>query len=107
MTLLNDKENYSKEILSSPGLRIIMLYAMWSGPCQMMIPVYDEISHMYNYAATFYIVDVDESPSLKTELGIMILPTILFYKNGIVIDFVTGLISRNLLIAKLENSIIS
>lgn len=106
MTLLTDKEHYTKVILSSCGLRIIKFYAEWSGPCQMMLPVYEEISLMYNHAATFYMVDIDESPSLKTELGITVLPTILIYNNGIVIDFVTGLISKNLLIAKLENSII-
>jgi thioredoxin 1 len=107
MTLLTDKENYTKEILSSTGLRIIKFYAEWSGPCQMMFPVYEEISFMYDYAVTFYTVDVDESPVLKTDLGITVLPTILFYKNGVVIDFVTGLISKNLLIAKLENAITS
>lgn len=103
MNKIRDKRNYNEKILSRPGLHVVKFYADWSGPCQMMLPIYNELPGMYNSAASFYLVDIDEAPSLKKEMGIVEIPTILFYMNGEVIDFVTGLSSRNALIAKLEN----
>jgi hypothetical protein len=46
---------------------------------------------------------VEEAPLLKKELGVIEMPTVLFYMNGAVVDFVNGLSSRNSLIAKFEN----
>ncbi len=103
MNKVTDKKSFKEEVLSGPGLKIVKFYAEWSGPCQMMTPVYNELASMYNSAAAFYRVDVEEVPSLKKELGVIEMPTILFYLNGVVIDFVSGLTSRNSLIAKLEN----
>jgi thioredoxin-like negative regulator of GroEL len=68
-----------------------------------MVPIYKELDSMYNSTASFYRIDVEEVPLLKKELGVIEMPTILFYLNGAVIDFVSGLASRNSLIAKFEN----
>ena len=103
MNKITDKKSFNEKLLSGPGLQVVKFYAEWSGPCQMMLPIYNELASMYNSAASFYRVDVEEAPLLKKELGVMEMPTILFYRNGVVIDFVTGLIPKNSLIAKLEN----
>ncbi len=103
MNKITDKKSFTEKVLSGPGLQVVKFYADWSGPCQMMLPIYNELAGIYNSAASFYFVDVDEALSLKKEMGIVEIPTILFYRNGEVIDFVTGLSSRNALIAKLEN----
>jgi thioredoxin 1 len=71
----------------------------------MMSPIYAELSKSYSSSVNFFSVDIEEAPLLKKELGVIELPTILFYKNGAVIDFVNGMISKNALIAKLENAI--
>jgi thioredoxin 1 len=103
MNKVNDKKSFSEKVLSGSGLKIVEFYADWSGPCQMMLPIYNELASMYSSVAGFYQVDVEEAPLLKKELGVIEMPTILFYKNGEVVDFVNGLISKNSLIAKLEN----
>lgn len=103
MTKVTDKKSFSEKVLNGTGLQVVKFYADWSGPCQMMVPIYRELANMYNGSASFYQVDVEEMPQLKKELGVMEMPTILFYMNGVVIDFVNGLASRNSLIAKLEN----
>ena len=103
MTKVKDKKGFNEKVLSGSGLKIVKFYAEWSGPCQMMTPVYNELANMYSSAAAFYRIDVEEAPLLKKELGVIEMPTILFYMNGVVIDFVSGLTSRNSLIAKLEN----
>jgi thioredoxin 1 len=103
MTKVIDKKGFNEKVLTGPGLRVVKFYADWSGPCQMMLPIYNELANMYKGAASFFSIDVEESPSLKKELGVIEMPTILFYLNGTVVDFVNGLASRNSLIAKLEN----
>ena len=103
MNKVTNKKSFKEEVLSGPGLKIVKFYAEWSGPCQMMAPVYKELANMYNSAAAFYQIDVEEAPSLKKELGVIEMPTILFYMNGVIVDFVNGLSSRNSLIAKMEN----
>ena len=105
MTLVTDKKIFKEKVLNGTGLQIVKFYADWSGPCQMMLPIYNELAGMYNSSAAFYRIDVEVAPLLKKELGVIEMPTILFYKNGVVVDFVSGLISKNSLIAKLENEL--
>lgn len=105
MKIVADKKSFTENILNEQGVRVVEFYADWSGPCQVMAPVYKELSAYYNSSIGFFTVDVEAVPVLKTELGVIELPTILFYKNGMVIDFVNGMISKNTLIAKIENII--
>lgn len=102
MIKITDKKMFSEKILNGTGLQIVRFCAEWSGPCQMMVPIYMEMVGLYKKSATFYRIDIDEAPILKKEFGITELPTILFYKKGAVIDFAVGLISRDELIAKME-----
>jgi thioredoxin 1 len=105
MKIVADKKSFTENILNEEGVQVVKFYTDWSGPCQMMAPVYKELSLSYAGAANFFMIDVEASPLLKKELGVNELPTILFYKNGAIIDFVNGMISKNALIEKLENAV--
>jgi thioredoxin 1 len=105
MIKISDNRAFTEKIVNGSGLQIVRFCAEWSGPCQMMVPIYLEMVGMYKKLATFYKVDIDEAPLLKIEFGITELPTILFYKNGTVSDFAVGLISRDELLAKMERLI--
>lgn len=106
MRIIKELSDFENQIISSSGLRLVRFCAEWSGPCQIMEPIYMEISRIYKNEAVFYKVDIDKSPLLKIKYGIIQLPTFLFYKNGVYIDFIEGLISREALIEKIENAII-
>ena len=105
MIKITDKTAFAEKIIEGTGLKIVRFCAEWSGPCQMMGPIYQEMFIMYKKSASFYRIDIDEAPLLKKEFGITELPTILFYKKGIMIDFAAGLISRDALFAKMEKLI--
>lgn len=105
MKIVADKKSFTEKILNEQGVQVVKFFAEWSGPCQVMAPIYKQLSEYYGNSVGFFTVDVDASPLLKDELGVIELPTILFYKNGTAIDFVNGMISKNALIAKLENVI--
>jgi thioredoxin 1 len=98
--------HFNKMVLLNQGLNIVIFYAEWNGPSQMMFPVFDNMADVYKGRARFYYVDIDKEPSLKAEYGIMELPTILFFMNGEMVDYITGIISKNDFNAKLENTLI-
>ena len=102
-TVVNHK-NFKEQVMQKRGLNIVQFFAEWSGTCQMMIPVYDELSKSYSSRANFYSVNVDEEPTLKEQYGIMELPTVLFFSNGSLVDALTGAVSKNAFITKLENT---
>lgn len=105
MNIVSDKKSFTEKVLNEQGIQVVEFYAEWSGTCQMMAPIYKELSAYYSSSVSFFTVDVEESPMLKAEFGVIELPTILFYKNGAMIDFVNGIISKNALIAKVENAL--
>ena len=94
-------KGFTEKILNGPGLQVVRFCSEWSGPCQMMAPIYQDMFSEYKQSASFYKIDIDESPLLKMEFGIIELPTILFYKNGQVKDFAVGLISKDALLGKI------
>lgn len=102
MIKIADNKTFGKKIVNGKGLQIVRFCAEWSGPCQIMGPIYEEMHTLFKTAASFYWIDIDEAPLLKEKLGVTDLPTILFYHNGVVIDFITGLISRESFIGRLE-----
>jgi thioredoxin 1 len=99
---ITDKKDFEEKVLNQPGLHLIRFCAAWSGPCQMMASIYNEMFETYNSEASFYKVDIDEAPLLAKELKVKELPTLLFYKNGVMVDMVTGMISKDSLIEKIE-----
>jgi len=105
MSKVVTKNNFKEQVLQKTGLSIVKFYAEWNGASQMMIPVYKQAAETYGDVANFFSVDIDNDSTLKEEYGIMELPTVLFFHNGKVVDFVAGAISKNAFIAKIENSI--
>ncbi|MFT3678897.1 MAG: thioredoxin domain-containing protein [Ferruginibacter sp.] len=96
------QKNFDRQVIRNSNLSVVQFFAEWSGACQMMMPVFDELSRAYKSKAAFYSVNIDEEPVLKEQYGIMELPTILFFQDGDVIDFVAGVTSKNEFIEKLE-----
>ena len=105
MIHITDVEAFSRHVLNGDGLKIVRFCAEWSGPCQIMGPIYEEMSSMYSNSAFFYQIDIEKVPLLKKEYGVTELPTILFFHNREIIDFITGLYPRETLIEKLEKAI--
>ena len=97
--------DFNKKVLGSDELKVVRFCAEWSGPCQIMGPIYEEMFNLYQTSASFFNIDIDKVPLLKKNLGVTELPTILFFKNGVIVDYIMGLISRVSLIEKLENAI--
>ena len=64
--------------------------ATWCGPCQRIAPTFEALADEYAETAVFVKVDVDELPGLASELGVMSMPTFLFFRGGDVIHTLRG-----------------
>jgi thioredoxin 1 len=91
--------------MKAKKLCLVHFKTEWSGACQIMQPVYEELAKYYKGQADFFWVDADQDKNLLIECGVKEVPTIFFFKNNELIDFVTGLVSKNKLIAKIENAL--
>ncbi|MCX6319038.1 MAG: thioredoxin family protein [Bacteroidetes bacterium] len=99
------KEELEKEIAAAGNLSLVQFRLDWSGACQIIAPVYEELSGTYSGVVNFYTVDVEKEAGAEKQFGVIELPTILFFNNGKIVDHIRGLVSRNEMIGKIENAI--
>ncbi len=88
MTVILNEENFKKEIES--GVTLVDFWAEWCGPCQVMLPILDELSKKMEGKAKISKVNVDENPSLSAQFRVMSIPTILIMKDGEVVEQLVG-----------------
>ena len=77
------------EAIKSSKLVVVDFYATWCGPCKMIAPLVERFANEYT-DAEFYKVDVDELGQVAQQQEVSAMPTILFFKNGQVIDKIVG-----------------
>jgi thioredoxin 1 len=104
MTKDISKKEFKKEVMESAVLSLVKFTMEWSGACQIISPVYEELAGSYKSNVNFFTVDAEKEKSLDNEYGVMEFPTILFFKNGKIIDHIIGLTSRAVIITKIENA---
>lgn len=94
--------NY-EETISTDKLVLIDFWADWCGPCKVIGPIIDEISNEYEDKMIVGKLNVDDNPEVTAKLGIRNIPTILFFKNGEIVDKSVGAATKNMIIEKIEN----
>jgi thioredoxin 1 len=99
------KQQFKKEVMESTALSLVKFKIEWSGACQIIAPIYEELSNSYTGSVNFFTIDVEKETGIDKEYGIMEIPTILFFKNGKIIDHVSGLVPKNAVISKIENAL--
>lgn len=99
------KKEFKKEVIESRSLTLVQFKTEWSGACQIILPIYEELAVSYGGQVGFFTVDVESETGIDSDYGVIDLPTILFFKNGKVIDYLTGLTPKNVIISKIENGL--
>lgn len=100
MNQINEKV-FSDEILKSENLVVVDFWAEWCGPCRMLKPVLDELSEEYNDVKIVGL-DVDTYPNVSASQGIRGIPTLGFYKNGIMVDRLVGAVPKSRIKEKID-----
>jgi len=101
---INDS-NFDQEVMKSDKLTLVDFWAPWCGPCRMIAPVMDELSKDYDGKVKFTKVNVDDNPSTASTFGIRGIPTIVFVKNGEVVDQVVGAVPKSELEKAINSSL--
>mgnify|MGYP000900383208 FL=1 len=92
-----------EDVLKSDKPLVIDFWAEWCGPCRIVGPIVDELSSEYGDRVTIGKVDVDNNDEITSKYGIRNIPTILFIKNGEVVDKQVGAAQKAALVEKIEN----
>jgi thioredoxin 1 len=91
------EQNFDEALAAADGLVLVDFWAQWCGPCRAIAPVLDDIVEGSEGRVTLMKVNVDENPGLAARYGIRSIPTILFVKQGEVVDRVVGAVPRAVL----------
>ncbi len=97
---INDA-NY-KELLESGKPVVIDFWAPWCGPCRSIAPIIEELATAYEDRVIIGKYNVDDDTDLGVEYGIRNIPTLLFFKDGKMVEKHVGTITRDALTAKVE-----
>ena len=81
---------------------VVDFWATWCGPCRMVGPIVSEMAEKYDGKVVVGKCDVEENEDLAAEFGIRNIPTILFFKNGEVVDKLIGAQSKEKFVEKFE-----
>ncbi|MFP4024078.1 MAG: thioredoxin [Thiohalospira sp.] len=102
MTLEVNDSNFEEVVLKSDKPVIVDFWAEWCGPCRMIGPIVEELSEDYKGQVVCTKLDVDSNPGVASKYGIRNIPTILFFKNGEIVDKQVGAVPKSNLESKLK-----
>ncbi len=100
LTLTN--ENFQTEVLESTTPVLVDVWAPWCGPCRMISPIIEEIAAKFAGRAKVGKLNADNYEEIATQYGVQAIPTLLFFKDGTVVDRVTGVVPAKALADKLN-----
>ena len=101
MALVITDSNY-QEILAEGKPVVSDFWAPWCGPCKVVGPIIDELATEYDGKVVIGKCDVDESGEVAAEYGIRNIPTVLFFKDGKLVDKQVGSAQKSVYVAKID-----
>ncbi|MGH7625971.1 MAG: thioredoxin [Gemmatimonadaceae bacterium] len=94
--------DFAQEIEKHEGLAVVDFWATWCGPCRMVAPILDQLAAEYNGKLKVTKLDVDANPSTAMRFNVRSIPTLLFFKNGKLVDTIIGALPKAKLEARIQ-----
>jgi thioredoxin 1 len=98
-----DECSFQTEVLLADRPVLVDFWADWCPPCRIVAPVIEELAEEFDGAATVAKLDVDKVPSIAGAYEVRSIPTLLFFRNGEVVDRVVGAVPKEVLAQKLNS----
>lgn len=96
-------ENFRREVIEGTKLALVVFWADWCGSCHIMASMIEEMASHFQKQVKVGKLDIDHHPRIAAQYGIRSTPTLLFFKDGHVVDQVVGVVPRGMLTQKLRN----
>lgn len=93
MVQIVNSADWLEEVIDKPGYTLVDFWATWCGPCKMIAPILEDISNSRDDVRIVKI-DVDENVEIANAVGIHAVPSLILYKDGVVVDSFTGAKSK-------------
>ena len=94
-------DNFDQEVIQSSIPVMVDLWAEWCGPCKALGPTVDAIAGEYEGKLKVVKLDVQQHPTVAGKFGVASIPTLLFFKNGELVDRIVGMQSKQAIAAKI------
>jgi thioredoxin 1 len=98
-------ETFQKEVLDSKTPVLVDFWAVWCMPCRMIAPTVEEIAKEYEGRLKVAKLNVDENPQTSTDYGVRGIPTLLLFKDGVVVEQIVGAVPKQYLVFKIKNHV--
>ncbi|MBI2407078.1 MAG: thioredoxin [Gemmatimonadetes bacterium] len=94
--------SFEQEVEQHAGVAVVDFWATWCGPCRMIAPLLEQLSTEYAGKVKVTKLDVDANQKTSMRFGVRSIPTLLFFKDGKVVDQVIGAVPKAALDAKFK-----
>ncbi|PKP37208.1 MAG: thioredoxin [Bacteroidetes bacterium HGW-Bacteroidetes-14] len=103
MAIAVNDSNFNEIVIKSDVPVLVDFWAPWCGPCRVIAPIVEELAGEYEGKAVIAKCDVDNSSEVPVKYGIRNIPTLLFFKNGEVVDKIVGSTTKANIVAKINS----
>ena len=97
--------SFEQDVLNSSKPVLVDFWAEWCGPCRALTPIFNDVAEIHHEKVTFVKINIDENPKTPSKYGVMSIPTLILFKNGLVEATKMGLLTKSELSAFVDGNI--
>jgi thioredoxin 1 len=97
--------NFEDEIMKADTPALVDFWAAWCGPCRAIAPVVEELARDFEGKVKVAKMNVDENPKTPVKFGIRAIPTLIVFKDGQVMEQITGAVSKSIIEGALNKAL--